>query len=83
MANLFLPQCFLDLYQRSLIIFMQHVLTKFTFCTKNNHADGEATGGSCYCAIAALRLMNRLDALSAETLQDLVQWCEARYLTCM
>eukprot|EP01032_Pedospumella_encystans_P012288 gene12288-14226_t len=40
--------------------------------------DGEATGGSCYCAIAALCLMNRLDALSAETLQDLVQWCEAR-----
>lgn len=43
-----------------------------------NQSDGEATGGSAYCAIAALSLMGRLDALSPETLQDLVRWCEAR-----
>lgn len=44
------------------------------------NSDGEATGGSAYCAIAALRLMDRLDALPEGVIQDVIRWSEARCL---
>ena len=43
--------------------------------------DGEAQGGACYCAIASLSLMNRLDALDSDMRKDLIRWCEARWAT--
>lgn len=41
----------------------------------------EAHGGSCYCAVAALALMDRLGSLSKDQRAALVKWCEMRQST--
>eukprot|EP01038_Epipyxis_sp_PR26KG_P010652 gene10652-14306_t len=40
----------------------------------------EAHGGSCYCGIAALVLMNKLEVLRADEIDNFVRWCEQRQL---
>ena len=38
----------------------------------------EAHGGSTYCAVAALTLLGRLDALGASRMRKLTSWCVKR-----
>ena len=37
--------------------------------------NGEAHGGSCYCAVSSLILMDRLDSLGEKDISNLIQYC--------
>jgi prenyltransferase beta subunit len=43
--------------------------------------DAEAHGGSTFCVIASLYLMDKLDVLSKEQTDRLIQWCLNRQTT--
>lgn len=43
--------------------------------------DAEAHGGSTFCAVASLHLMNKLNDLGQEKLDRLTQWCINRQTT--
>ena len=59
-------------------LYVESLCYTHSFCSYYYDTGGEATGGSCYCAVAALALMDRLDALGPQRSADLIRWCEAR-----
>ena len=39
------------------------------------YVGSESHGGSCYCAVASLILMDRLNAIEDHRIKDLIKYC--------